>query len=251
MTTIALILGGASGIGAAAARLLAEDGFSIAVADENADAARAVAQSLPGEGHVAYPVDAAAEASIAGLFGSAEAALGPISVLVVAAAISGLVDGQRPTIRATPTEAWDQVMAVNARGAFLSVREMLRSREKTPVQDARIILFASLAAQTLSSNAAAAYVASKGAVLALTRVAAAEAAPLGVTVNAIAPGAVDTPMLRRSISENEDAARFGATVPGRVGRPEEIAAVVRFLASPASSYVNGACFDVNGGLFMR
>ena len=142
-------------------------------------------------------------------------------------------------------------MALNARGPMLCIREMLRRRERKPVANARVVLIGSMAAQTLSINSPASYVASKGAMMALARVAAGEAAALGVTVNTVVPGAVDTPMLRSVMPKERDEAYFGTTVAGRAGSADEIASAVAFLASPAASYITGACLDVNGGLFMR
>jgi 3-oxoacyl-[acyl-carrier protein] reductase len=240
MSRVALIIGGASGIGAASARLLAEDGFAVAVAD---------LQSCAGKSE--YQADISDEASIVALFDAVEGDIGPIAVLVVASGTIGYVDGKRPTLRATSVANWDQVHAVNARGPFLAVREMLRHREAKSVPHARIILIASMAAQNSAVNSPPAYVASKGAVLALTKVAAGEAASLGVTVNAISPGAIDTPLLRSAMPVERDAAYFGGTVAGRAGSADEVAAAVRFLASPASSYINGSCIDVNGGMLMR
>ncbi len=240
MNRVALVIGGASGIGAASARLLQEDGFIVAIADLQADAAKG-----------SYRADIADEASMVAMFDAVEREMGAIAVLVVASGTVGFVDGKRPTLRETSLDNWDQVQAVNARGPFLAVREMLRRREIRPAADARIILIASMAAQNSAVNSPPAYVASKGAVLALTKVAAGEGAALGVTVNAVAPGAIDTPMLRSAMPADRDAGYFGGTVAGRAGSADEVAAAVRFLASPASAYVNGACIDVNGGLLMR
>lgn len=251
MSGVALIVGGASGIGAASARALAAAGRRVAVADLHAAAASATAGDLAGTGHAGYAADASLEDSIVQLFDTVERDMGPIGVVVVAAGTPGYIDGARPTIRSMPVDAWDAVMALNARGPMLCIREMLRRRERTPVADARIVLIGSMAAQTLAINSPASYVASKGAMMALTRVAAGEAAQFGVTVNAVAPGAIDTPMLRGVMPKDRDAAYFGSTIAGRAGSAEEIAAAVAFLASPAASYITGTCLDVNGGLLMR
>ena len=251
MRRIALIIGGGSGIGAACAQALAEAGAQAAVADLNAAGAARIAPALAGEGHRAYLADAASEASLVALFDAVERDMGPISILVIAAGTNGYVEGARPTIRSMPVEAWDAVMAINLRGPMLCIREMLRRREVLRVADARIIMIASMAGQTLSVNSPPSYVASKGAMLALNRVAAGEAAAFGITVNAVAPGAIDTPMLRAVMPKARDAAYFSNSVAGRAGTPEEIGAAVAFLASPSAGYINGACLDVNGGLFMR
>jgi 3-oxoacyl-[acyl-carrier protein] reductase len=223
----------------------------VAVSDLDADAAFATAGLLPGETHRAYPADASREDSLVALIDNVEREMGPIAVMVVAAGTNGYVNGQRPTLRSMPVESWDAVMALNARGPMICIREMLRRREAAPVQDARIILISSMAAQTLAINSPASYVASKGALLALTRVAAGEAAQFGITVNSVAPGAIDTPMLRGVMPKERDAAYFGTTVARRAGSAEEVAAAVAFLASSAASYINGTCVDVNGGMSMR
>ncbi|KQX23468.1 MULTISPECIES: SDR family NAD(P)-dependent oxidoreductase [unclassified Sphingomonas] len=251
MTDIALIVGGGSGIGAASAQALAADGCQVAVADLRAAAACEVADSLPGGHGRGYAADASDEGSLVALFDAVERDMGDIRVVVVAAGTPGYIDGVRPTIRTMPVDAWDAVMALNARGPMICIREMLRRREARPVADARIVLIGSMAAQALAINSPASYVASKGAMMALARVAAGEAAPLGVSVNVVAPGAVDTPMLRGVMPKERDEAYFGATIAGRAGSAEEIAAAVAFLASTKSSYINGACIDVNGGLLMR
>lgn len=251
MTDIALIVGGGSGIGAASAQALAADGCRVAVADLREAAAREVADGLPGGAGRGYAVDASDEASLVALFDAVERDMGDIRVLVVAAGTPGYIDGVRPTIRTMPVDAWDQVMALNARGPMICIREMLKRREAQRVADARIVLIGSMAAQALAINSPASYVASKGAMMALARVAAGEAAPLGVSVNVVAPGAIDTPMLRGVMPKERDEAYFGATIAGRAGSAEEIAAAVAFLASTKASYINGACIDVNGGLLMR
>jgi 3-oxoacyl-[acyl-carrier protein] reductase len=249
MSRIALIIGGASGIGLASAQALAASAHAVAIADIDGNAAHTVAGGL--DGSHGFAVDVSAPASVADLFADVTSSLGQPAVLVVAAGVAGYVDGLRPTLRSMPVEAWDRVMAVNARGPFLCIQAMLRMLEQAPIADARIILVGSMAAQALAINSPASYVASKGALHALARSAAGEAASLGCTVNVVAPGAIDTPMLRSVMPANRDAEYFGRTVAGRAGNAEEIAAAVAWLASPHASYVNGATIDVNGGLLMR
>lgn len=251
MNSIALVIGGASGIGAASATQLAQDGFAVALADIDLAACEAYRGTLDGAGHASFLVNLGQEASIIALFDAVESALGPVNVLVISAGTNGYVDGARPNLRATTLENWNQVQAINSTGPFLAIREMLKRREVRRVENSRVILISSMAAQNSAVNSPPSYVASKGAIMALTKVAAGEGASLGVTVNAVAPGAIDTPMLRAVMPVERDSAYFSQTVAGRAGSAKEVAAAVGFLASPASSYVNGACIDVNGGLLMR
>jgi 3-oxoacyl-[acyl-carrier protein] reductase len=255
MTRIALITGGASGLGLATARRLAADGLTVAIADLRADAAREAAAGI-GPGHLGLQVDVAQEESVQALFKAVETQLGPVAVL---ACFAGLLStaprpGRLPLVELGVDE-WDRLMAVNGRGTFLCVREMLRRRATgARVEHGRIVTVASLAGQVGGQQSGAAYSASKGAVLSLSKVAAREAAPLGITVNTIAPGPIDTPMLAQTVAEgNGDQKYLGvAQVPlGRIGTPDEIATAVSYLVSPGAGFVTGATLDVNGGMSMR
>jgi 3-oxoacyl-[acyl-carrier protein] reductase len=247
---IALVVGGASGIGRASAIALAEAGNVVAVADVSQDAAQIVVPELVGDGHRAYALDVRDETQIEDVFERIEQDMGSIVILANLAGVGGFVNGARPSVANTTFESWSNVMAVNSSGVFLCVREMLRRRARKPVQNARIVNISSMAAQNGGVNSPPAYIASKGAVMALTKAAAGEGAALGLTVNCVAPGAIDTPMLRAVMPADRDAV-YSQRVPlGRIGTPAEVAAVVCFLASPAASYITGACFDVNGGMRM-
>jgi 3-oxoacyl-[acyl-carrier protein] reductase len=248
MTNVALILGGAGGIGAASALRLAEQGHMVAIADLRADQAARIVAGLPGNGHFGVECDIANEASVRSCFERVENHLGAIRVLVVAAGNPALIDGKRPKVRDTSLESWSLVMGVNATGPFLAMREMFERREQRPVENGRIITMSSIAAQVAPRNAPIAYAASKAAVLAITRVAAVGAAPLGMTANAVAPGMIDTPMFRGAFPDGDPAFEH---LTGPIGQPSDIAATVCFLASPAASFINGACIDVNGGFVMR
>ena len=240
MTRIALVVGGASGLGKATAAAMAEAGAVVAVADLDGEAARSVAAWLPGGRHAGFAVDVGDEDSVRALFDRVEAELGPIAVLQEFAGIMPWPsDGQRPSIVESTVADWDRTLTVNARGAFLCVRAMLARRTALPVAHGRIILVSSSTAQLGGYNGHCAYVASKGAVLSLVKVAAREAASLGITVNAVAPGAIDTPMLRSAMPRELDSA-YSERVPlGRVGRPEEVAVAAAFLASEQAAFING------------
>ena len=252
---IALITGGASGLGLASARRLAEDGLRVAVADLKADAVIAAAAQLPGSGHIGLGLDVTSEASVSAAFDAVCSRLGPVSVLACFAGIlsASPTPGRLPTTGISLAE-WDAVMEVNARGSFLCIREMLRRVNGQPVAQGRIITVASLAGQIGGLQSGAAYSASKGAVLALSKVAAREAAPLGITVNTISPGPIDTPMLHQTVPPEQQGQKYlgTANVPlGRIGLPDEIAAAVGYLVSPGAAFVTGATLDVNGGMSMR
>ena len=251
MGRVAIVTGGGSGLGAATARAFAAQGMRVAVADIGSGRAAAVMHALPGHGHAAIALDVADEASVESGFDEAERQLGPAAVLAHFAGVIGWTKGARASIVDLTAEEWHDTFRVNAFGAFLCVRALLRRRRQTPSAHGRIILVGSSAAQMGSVNGSAAYGASKGAVLSLVKTAAREAAPLGITVNALAPGSIDTPMLRGAMSDEQTEA-FGRVVPlGRIGRPEEVAAAAAFLASEAAGYITGACIDVNGGLRMQ
>jgi 3-oxoacyl-[acyl-carrier protein] reductase len=249
---LALITGGARGMGRVTAGLFSKAGIRIAVADLNADGARESAAALPGEGHRGYGLDVGDEAQVVEAFDAIEREMGPIAVLANFAGIFPWPkSGARPAIIDTPIEEWERTFQINARGSFLTIRELLRRRTKAPTPHGRIINISSSAAQLGGYNGSSAYVASKGAILSLTKVAAREAAPLGVTVNAISPGAIDTPLLREIMPVERDGAYVERVPMGRIGRPEDVAAAALYLASEEASYVTGACIDVNGGLRMQ
>jgi len=251
MTRIALLTGGARGIGAAIARRLADDGLTVVIADLEVEAAKSTAAALPGQGHQAYKLDVSVEADVELLFDKLEAEHGAISVLVCNAGVLILPGGQRPPIWDTPLEEWEKTHAVNTRGTFLCVRAYLRRRLKTPVQDGRIVTLGSVAAQLGGYRSSSAYISSKSGVLGFTKAAAREAAPLGITVNAVAPGVIDAPMLRQSLAPEGDAAMANAIPLNRLGTPEDVAAAVGYLVSPAASYLTGVTIDVNGGYRMQ
>jgi 3-oxoacyl-[acyl-carrier protein] reductase len=242
----ALVIGGASGIGRSCSVALAGAGHTVVVADLDGAAARTVAAGLPSAGHTGEKIDTSAEEQVQALFALVEQRA-PVTVLVHCAGTGGFVDGRRPTLADTGVDTWDAVFAVNARGPFLTVREMLRRRAAAPVEHGRIVLVGSSAAQDGGRTSPPAYVASKGAVHALTRAALGEATAAGLTVNTVAPGAVDTPMLRSVLPAERFDEAFAAAPLRRPGNPDEIAAAITFLASPAASFVTGTCLDVNGG----
>jgi len=234
----AIVTGGASGIGRAVCELLARDGYAVAVADRDVAAAQAVASAL---GAAAYEVDVADEASVQSLFGRAlEGFGGNLDALATPAGIADMTpffDIDVATFR--------RVHDVNVLGTFLCLREAAKRMRS----GGRICTVASVAGKRgggLSGTAA--YAASKGAVLALSRNAARVLAQRGIAVNCVAPGATLTPMLD---ADAEHRARVEAGIlMRRAGEPREIAEAIVWLLSPRSSYVDGETLTVDGGLML-
>ncbi|MHC5654055.1 SDR family NAD(P)-dependent oxidoreductase [Stappia sp. ICDLI1TA098] len=252
MTLTAFVTGAAGGIGRAVARRLAADGFRIIASDIDAALARDVAGSLPGSGHAGLALDVADEAAVADTLARVESEHGPINVLVAAAGLLILDEnGQRRPIIETGMKEWDRTQQVNSTGTFLLVREYLRHRTQTPIDHARFIAFSSVAAQLGGYRSSAAYIASKSAISGLVKAAAREAAAIGVTVNAVAPGLIDAPMLRLSLDPANDV-EIAKSIPlNRIGTPEDVAGAVAYLAGADGAYVTGATIDVNGGYRMQ
>lgn len=254
MGRVALVTGGASGLGLATARRFASDGISVAIADLNRGAAVAAAAELENGPHLGLTMDVSDERAVVDGFDRVEAALGPVAILANFAGVLRLGNGEGSLANLT-AEEWDKIFAVNTKGAFLGVREMARRRQISPIAHGRIILVSSSNAQLGGYQATAAYIASKGAILSLAKGAARELAPLGITVNAIAPGAIDTPMLRAAtVAKGGGEGGYSGIerIPARrIGLPDEIAAAAAYLASEGAAYVTGSTIDVNGGLRMQ
>ena len=246
-----LITGGAGGIGAGIAAQLAQQGYRVVLADLDVNQAASIAAALPGHDHCAVVMDVANEASVEQAFEQAEAA-GPVDVLVHAAGVLLTTPG-KPTLKfwESGLELWEACMRINARGSYLCAAAFVRRRLQHAVPHGRIVLFSSVVGQNGGAkNSFADYAASKGAVFGFMRAAARECAALGITVNAVAPGHIDTPMLRKNIPAGTPVDT--SLIPlGRLGQPEDIAAVVSYIISPEASYITGATFDVNGGLRMQ
>lgn len=243
---VVLITGAASGMGAASARLFAEQGAKVIIADINGALAAAVAaETGAGEPLVG-------DVANSGFCDRAVAAAlerhGRLDVLVNAAGII-----YRAPAETTPDEAWRRVMAVNVDGVFFMSRAAVRVMKRQG--SGAIVNFGSIWGG-IGSAGVAAYCASKGAVHNLTRAMALDHARDGIRINAICPGEVNTPMLAsgRAVPPTaEDLRKLGeAVVPmGRLADPMEIARVVVFLASDAASYMTGSMVDVDAGYTAR
>lgn len=247
-----MVTGGARGIGASVCQALAADGISVLAADIDLAATQATVASLPGEGHAAVAMDVTSEAQVAAGFDAAEKQFGAVPDILVSCA--GILlfapNGDRPLVVDIELADWQRTMNVNATGTFLVTREYAR---RSPADNAngRIVTISSVAAQLGGYRSSAAYIASKAAVMGLTKALARELAPRRITVNSVAPGLIDAPMLRLSLDPANDAA-VSANIPlGRIGLPEDVAGAVRYFTSPEAAYLTGVTIDVNGGYRMQ
>lgn len=234
--------GATGGIGLACARGLAAEGARVFLADIDAAAVEAAATEIGGEAAGAV-CDVTALEDCRRLVGEAASRWGAVDVLVTCAGVFHAT----PFDRITPEE-WDRIQAANLRGTFLACQAALESM--LPRRSGRIVTVASLAGQVGGLAAGAAYAASKAGVAALTKSIARFAGPHGITANCVNPGIIDTPMIAGWPAEARERT-VAATPLGRMGTPEEVAAIIVVLASDVASFVHGAHVDVNGGLFMN
>jgi len=228
----ALVTGAGSGIGAAVARRLAVGGADVIVADVALQPVEALAREIGGR---PLELDVRVEDQVAG-------AMRDLDVLVNVAGI-----GSTTTAPETPLDVWEDVFAVNARGTFLCCKHAIPGMAER--HRGSIVNIASVGALVGLRNRAA-YCASKGAVVALTRALAVDHVGDGVRVNAVCPGTVDSPWVRRLVEdagESLDALRARQPM-GRLGLPEEIAEAVAYLASDAAAFVTGTALVIDGGL---
>jgi 3-oxoacyl-[acyl-carrier protein] reductase len=240
---ITLVTGAAQGIGRAISRSLAREGADLALCDINLAGAQDVARELSHEGGrcLALQVDVSSPSEVRA---SAERVLGEwdrIDILINNAGITK--DGLLVRMK---DEDWDLVLDVNLKGAFYFTREALRPMMKQ--RWGRIINVASVVG-AMGNVGQANYVASKAGVIGLTKATAREVASRGITVNAIAPGFIETDMTQR-LSEEVRQGMLMQIPVGRFGLPEDVAGVVAFLASEASSYITGQVIHINGGMYM-
>jgi 3-oxoacyl-[acyl-carrier protein] reductase len=242
---VALVTGAAQGIGAAVAETLFRGGAKVAVADVRVEAATQTSAAIDPAGKRAVPVevDVRSRESVARAFETAEAALGPVDILVNNAAITA----QGSVWEIEPSE-WDDVLAVNLRGTLLC--SQIAGPAMADRGFGRIVNLASLAGQQGGTVAGAHYAASKAGILVLTKILAKELAGQGVTVNAVVPAAIRGPVMDTMPAERLAALERSIPV-GRFGEAAEVAALVAFLCSRDAGYITGAALDINGGLGMR
>lgn len=237
---IAVVTGGAQGIGYACGEALSEDGYTIVLADIKADEVKKAAAKLSPSA-VGLPCDISGPAQVDGLFDTIEAQLGPVSVLVNNAGIAAPADFLQYDI-----ESFRKVIDTNLIGAFQATQRAAKSMIKAGIKGA-IVNMTSINAQ-VSIPAIPAYCASKGGLMQVTKAASLALASHGIRVNAVGPGSINTEMMAAVNADPNAYARAMSRTPlGRAGEAREIADVVAFLASEKASYITGETIYVDGG----
>ncbi|MCY7387751.1 MAG: SDR family oxidoreductase [Burkholderiales bacterium] len=238
----ALVTGAAGTMGLAATKFLLEDGARVVMVDLSEARMRDATRGLRGEIEF-IEIDISDAAEVLAAHARVAQKVGPLDILVNNA---GILSNNK--VEATSDEEWRRVLGVNLDGAFHWSRAVLPAMKTR--KWGRIINVSSLAAKTGGLTAGTAYSVSKGAMSALTFSLARESAAFGVTVNAISPAYVKTPMVTEGLSEAQRVALLVTIPVGRFCEPEEFAHVVRFLASPLAGFITGEVIDINGGLLM-
>jgi 2-hydroxycyclohexanecarboxyl-CoA dehydrogenase len=244
MSRVAVVTGGASGMGLGISRHLSGAGHRVAVLDINGDAAERTAEELRAGGAeaVAARVDVSNRAAVDKALGKVRSKLGPIQIIVTSAAITGFA----PFVEIT-LEEWNRMIAVDLTGTFHCLQGALP--DMIGAQWGRIVTIASSAGQ-VGSPRQAHYAAAKGGVIAMTKTIAREYGSRGITANTIPPFCVDTPMLRDAQSKGNvpSAEAMSSAIPAaRLGTLDDIGAACAFLCSDAASYITGQIIGVNGG----
>ena len=238
---VAIITGGASGIGAATARLFAAEGAKLALVDQSEEGLARVAAGLDA---ITIPADVSSDAQARAGVARVMEKWGRIHVLMTAAGMS-----TGGTVDAIDEAAWDRTFDVNVKGTFLWIHYAIQ--HMIAAKSGAIITIGSQLAQS-SPGRNAAYVASKGAIASFTKTMAVDHAKQGIRVNALMPGVIDTPMPARSLKRYADPDKMRAYwnerhPMGRIGQPEEVAKAALFLACDDSSFVTGHLLFVDGG----
>ncbi|MBT8336856.1 MAG: 3-oxoacyl-[acyl-carrier-protein] reductase [Gemmatimonadetes bacterium] len=238
---VAIVTGGSRGIGRAIAEALAEGGARVAVIARNAEGAAAAAAELPGEGHLGIGCDVSDGEAVVAMVRRVDEELGPVGILVNNAGIT-----RDNLLLRMKEEDWDAVLDVNLKAAFHTVKAvtkgMMRRRDG-------VILNVTSVVGLMGNAGQANYAASKAGLVGLTKSVARELAPRGIRCNAVAPGYIRTDMTADLGDAQTEALQSGIPLQ-RLGDPEDIAGVVRFLAGPSARYITGQVLAVDGGMVM-
>jgi 3-oxoacyl-[acyl-carrier protein] reductase len=240
---VALVTGASQGIGRATALAFAASGAKVAVAARQIAKLEELVKEIEAAGGeaLAVPLDVADPAQVKTAFAAVLAKFGKLDVLVNNAAITRDTLALRMKV-----EDWDAVLRTNLTGAYLCIQQALGAMLKA--RYGRIVNITSVVAQTGNAGQAN-YVSSKAGLIGLTRAIAVEVASRSITVNAVAPGFIETPMTDPLSQELKD--KMKSMIPlGRFGTDKEIASAVMFLASDEAAYITGQVLDVNGGMYM-
>lgn len=240
---VALITGGGAGLGRASGLRLAEEGAAVAIADIDPERARAVQREIESLGGRALAIacDVTVEDDCRGMVEETVAAWGKLDVLFTAAGLHG---GGR-TVEDTTVEVWNHVLDVDLKGVYLSSKYAIPAMRAT---GGGAIVHVSSIFGVLGAPNGPAFQAAKGAVVNLTRHMALAHAPENIRVNCVCPGVVRTPLTENWLSDPDTLARASAWHPlGRIGKAEEIAAAVAFLAADEAAFITGAILPVDGG----
>lgn len=244
MTRVAVVTGGASGMGRSICEHLARRGDGVAVVDIDGEAARSLAEELSAQGArvVSCAVDVTDRAAVDEAVAKIRSDLGPVAVLVTSAGVPGF----EPFTEIT-TDSWERIIAVNLTGTFHCVQAVVD--DMITARWGRIVTISSSSAQRGAPRMAH-YAAAKGGVIALTKSLARELAPFGITVNCVPPSGIETPMQHRSQAEGHLPPNdvMAQAIPlGHLGTGDDIAAACAFLTSEAAGFVTGQVLGVNGG----
>ena len=239
---VALVTGGARGMGRAIIELLASRGAQVAVNDLDPEATAAAAHAI-GNDSLAVPGDVADPNRVRAIVAQVADHYGRLDVLVNNAGIA-----YHRSIYEITDEEWSRVFAVNVQAVFTFIQAAIKPMAANGY--GRVVNFSSTAGKNVSTVAGAHYTASKAAVLGITRASALELAAHGITVNAVCPGMIDTQMIKDAWPQE----RIDAYIPSiplqRMGQPSEVAELVAFLASERAGYITGAAVDITGGELM-
>ncbi|MGQ9555249.1 MAG: SDR family NAD(P)-dependent oxidoreductase [Anaerolineae bacterium] len=241
---VAIVTGGGGGIGRATCLELARHGANVAVADISLQHAETVADEVNACGAIALAcrVDVTSNSDVQRAVRCVCDRFDKVDILVNSAGVY-----QTGTLSEVSEDDWDRVLAINLKGTFLFCKEVVPLMQRQ--RSGAIVNVSSISGRTKSQLAAVNYVASKAGIIGLTMCLASQLAADGIRVNCVAPGTIDTPIIANLTPEEREALAKRSPL-GRLGQPEEVAATIVFLASPAASYITGETVNVNGGAFM-